>query len=356
MSEMTSIGDMLANQVDRLLEDRVDHALLMAVEEGTFPTALWAALDGLGVGDAMVPEDAGGAALPWRDMERLFHCLGARSAPVPLAETIIGRWILATAGVTVPEGALAVVAEPLTLDAAGRLSGRLPLVPWLPGAAHAVAVAAGEDGGARVCLVAAADVAAEPVGWRATIGRLPGAAVDFTGVTPLHVAEAAALPGAAEGLATLAPLAVLRAVQMVGCLETALALCVDYAGTRQQFGRPLNKFQAIQHLIAELAELTAAAKMAARLGCIALDRGDARFGPAVAKSRAGQSATRGAAIAHQIFGAIGVTDEHSLHFLTRRLWQWRGEAGSEHWWAERLGREAIAAGGEHLWTTLTVAV
>ena len=63
--------------------------------------------------------------------------------------------------------------------------------------------------------------------------------------------------------------------------------------------------------------------------------------------------SRGAAIAHQVHGAIGFTHEHSLHFATRRLWAWREEFGADAWWAERLGQAAIAAGAAGFWPALT---
>ena len=53
--------------------------------------------------------------------------------------------------------------------------------------------------------------------------------------------------------------------------------------------------------------------------------------------------------AHETHGAIGVTEDHSLHFYTRRLWQWRDEAGNEHAWSERLGRDVLAAGADAFW-------
>ena len=74
---------------------------------------------------------------------------------------------------------------------------------------------------------------------------------------------------------------------------------------------------------------------------------------AVAKSRAGEAAGIGAAIAHQIHGAIGFTYEHSLHFLTRRLWAWRDEYGGEAEWNLLLGRHLAAAGADRLWPELT---
>src|SRR5690606_3904796 len=72
-----------------------------------------------------------------------------------------------------------------------------------------------------------------------------------------------------------------------------------------------------------------------------------------AKLRAGEAAGVCAAIAHQAHGAIGVTREYSLHPLTRRLWSWRDEYGSEAYWAERIGKAAMAEGADRLWSWLT---
>ena len=77
------------------------------------------------------------------------------------------------------------------------------------------------------------------------------------------------------------------------------------------------------------------------------------FSIAAAKVRAGEAATRACSIAHQVHGAIGFTREHSLHFATRRLWAWREQFGSDAWWAEALGRAAIAGGAAAFWPALT---
>jgi acyl-CoA dehydrogenase len=58
-------------------------------------------------------------------------------------------------------------------------------------------------------------------------------------------------------------------------------------------------------------------------------------------------------VAHQVFAAIGITEDHMLHHFTRRLWSWRDEAGSEARWAAEIGRAALARGGENLWADLT---
>jgi acyl-CoA dehydrogenase len=77
------------------------------------------------------------------------------------------------------------------------------------------------------------------------------------------------------------------------------------------------------------------------------------FEIAVAKTRTGEASGLGAGIAHQCHGAIGFTYEHSLHFVTRRLWSWRAEFGAEPHWAGEIGREAAARGADSLWSYVT---
>ena len=73
---------------------------------------------------------------------------------------------------------------------------------------------------------------------------------------------------------------------------------------------------------------------------------------ASAKIRVGEAATEGAAIAHQVLGAIGFTQEHTLHRFTRRLWGWRDDFGSESVWAVKLGNLVAAKGADGLWPML----
>jgi acyl-CoA dehydrogenase len=345
MSDNMNVGAMLTEQLDRLFEKSVTRTVLVDAEAGKLPEALWAELENIGVTYALVPEESGGVGLSWADTVGVWQAIGFHAAPVPLGETMIGRWALALAGIDIPEGPLAIAEDLLQLDAAGALHGDGIKLPWADQAGHFVAVAQGQDG-LRLCLVRRADVVSAPA---ATISRIPCGRLSLAKVAPVAVAP---LPAALGPLGLLAHLAVLRATQMGGCLDRLLALCVDYGNTRVQFGKPLGKFQAIQHMIATLAEQAAAARVAGAFGCRSLDKGDPEFGAAVAKIQVGQSATAAAAIAHQVFGAMGVTDEHSLHFFTRRLWQWRDEGESEHWWAERLGRYVVSAGSAALWPNL----
>ena len=76
--------------------------------------------------------------------------------------------------------------------------------------------------------------------------------------------------------------------------------------------------------------------------CLA-DRGF--FGYALWK----QAASTGAAIGHQVHGAMGYTYEHRLHHFTRRLWAWRDEWGNEFYWQAKLGQHLAGLGADQVW-------
>lgn len=152
--------------------------------------------------------------------------------------------------------------------------------------------------------------------------------------------------------------AMLLAAKMAGALQAALDLSIAYTRQRQQFGKPLASFQAIQQQLAVFAEETAAAGMAAAAAFRAADLkakdgGDAEFEIACAKLRANQAARIATGIAHQVHGAMGFTAEYRLQHLTRRLWKWGSEHGNERYWAERIGARIAARGPENFWADMT---
>src|SRR5207237_3455840 len=77
---------------------------------------------------------------------------------------------------------------------------------------------------------------------------------------------------------------------------------------------------------------------------------------AIAKLRVGEAAGAGAAIAHQVHGAMGFTYEHSLHHATRRLWAWREEFGNEAHWAVQRGHMVAARGADAPWPFITTGL
>lgn len=145
---------------------------------------------------------------------------------------------------------------------------------------------------------------------------------------------------------------------MAGAMGQALALSVEHVNMRQQFGRPLGKFQAVQQSLAVMAcEVraveAAAAALAARLDAVSLDPVAADFEIAAAKLRANRAVGVVTAIAHQVHGAIGFTEEYDLHRVTIPLMRWRSAHGNDAYWAQHLGRQVSGFGGRGLWETMT---
>ena len=83
-------------------------------------------------------------------------------------------------------------------------------------------------------------------------------------------------------------------MQIAGALQGALDLSVRYAQERSQFGRPLSKFQAVQHMLAQLAGEAVATAAAARMACARMDDGDGSLAVTVAKLRAGRAVEKDA--------------------------------------------------------------
>ena len=300
-----------------------------ALAEGAWPERLWRTFAETGLAQAALPEDAGGAGLAAG--LAVMRAAGRHAAPLPVAETMIGALLCHEAGVEPPAGPLTVCAPATERDDTD--SAALQRVPWARFAS--VVVIATPDGGHAlyrpVAVIEGANLAGEPRD-------------DVTGGEPL---AAARIPPPAVDATALMALA--RAAQLRGAMEQVLSKTVAYAQAREQFGRPLARFQAIQHHLAEIGGEAAATGAAVDATAQAVTL----FACAAAKARASQAAGTVAHLAHQVHGAMGYTVEHDLHHWTTRLWAWRDEFGNEaHWW-QVLGAEA--ARGAALWPTIVNA-
>ncbi len=144
--------------------------------------------------------------------------------------------------------------------------------------------------------------------------------------------------------------ALMRSIQIAGALERVRDMTVQYAAERRQFGQPLNRFQAVQQQLAEMAGEVALA--GAAVDAAVADPLSPKH-VAAAKVVAGHAAGRVAAIAHQVHGAIGFTHEHQLRRWTLKLWEWRDQFGTESAWSEALGDLLAHSGGDRLWEVVT---
>jgi len=341
--------NIIIDTATRIFQDLCEPNTVNEAEKGVWPKALWDALEESGLPVTWVSEELGGAGAELADGFAVLRVAGRFAAPVPLAETLMAGWLLARADIAVPSGPLTIAPihadGRVALTAAGTLAGRARRVPFARNAGH-IALLAYQGDQLAVALVSAANLA---ISHATSLAGEPRDDVSFDGIVPEIVRLAAIGQDILVGFG-----AAVRLQQMAGALEKILEQSVQYALDRVQFGRPIAKFQAVQHNLATLAGEVAAASAAADAAAQACSLPEIPMSEiAIAKVRGGEAAGTGAAIAHQVHGAMGFTYEHSLHHATRRLWSWREEFGNEAVWATRLGRMVAARGADELWPFIT---
>jgi acyl-CoA dehydrogenase len=343
-------GSIVVETAARIFSDLADPRAVNRAKDESWKAPLWRALVDNGLTLAWVPEAHGGSGASLADGFDVLGVAGRFAAPVPLAETLLAGWLLARAGISSPDGAMTVApARPrdrITLESDGTLSGCARGVPFAQDADHLAILAHGDA--PSVALV-------ETKGLLVGDGRsLAGDAlnvVTLDRITPIQVAPA---PAAFDQTSLMMMGAVARSVETAGALEAILAMTLRYANERIAFDRPIAKFQAVQHSLARLAGEVAAAVTASGSAADAIAHADS-FDEAIfleaaaAKIRSAEAAEEGAAIAHQVHGAIGFTKEHILHRFTLRLLAWRDDFGDESHWAAALGNRVAARGADEFW-------
>lgn len=296
-----------------------------------------------------VPESSGGAGAGLAEAAVVVHEIGRAAVPVPLTETaLLAGWLLTAASRTVPTGPLTASAPTdMAVDrcAGGyRLTGKLSRVPY-GHLAERVAVLLDR----AEPLVAILDSPREA--WER--GRnLAGEPRDTLLLQDTFVPgeDVTEVDATISGRAFRVRGALGRALLLSGAMEAALDSTITYAGQREQFGRPISRFQAVSHHLAAMAEEAAASTTVAMSAATAGQQPDWIL-TAAAKAQAGRAAGVVARLAHQVHGALGFTDEHPLRLITTRLWSWRDEFGNERFWERELGAAACAA--PDLWTLVT---
>lgn len=307
---------------------------------------LWNALQQHGFSDVPVPEELGGAGGGVADAIQLLRAAGAHAAPVPLAEAgLVGGWLLASAGLALPKGVRTMLPPAATLRLDGdRLFGTVPAVAWGHRAEHVIGLV---DGVVVLAPGPAASSGGPAVSRGVNLAEEPRDTVIFDGVAVTERAEARVTEQSLWERTALG-----RAALMAGAVSAVAAMTLRYSAEREQFGRPIGRFQAVQAHLVTIHQQAAVVASAIDGAVEAVELGRGGFEIACAKMLADRAAQLVTAAAHQTHGAIGMTKEYPLHYLSRRLWAWRDEAGGHHRWAERLGAALVADGPDALYPAI----
>jgi acyl-CoA dehydrogenase len=378
--------ELLRRTVEDLLARHCTPARVAAAAVGSgWDAGLWQALEETGITLAGSPEEAGGSGGDLFAAAGIAVAAGAAAAPVPLVETLAAGMLLGRAGVAIPSGPLtvAVASGPgAALGSgeelgSGRGSGSGVGLRRVPYGRLATTVAAGSggsggpggDGDWLAVIVPAGQGGTGQGGTGRNLAGEPRDEVILGGGARVHDVPA----GTADYARRL--LRLFRSLLIAGAAQQALDLTVTYVQEREQFGRPLARFPTVQQELARMAGEVALISAATQAAVAA--EGPAAEGPAAdglagagqpgagqgvsavvaAKAQASSGAGVVAAIAHQLHGAIGTTEEHRLRLTTTRLWSWRDEDGSEAECFAELGRAALSAatgaGAGGLWSWLS---
>ena len=347
---MSDSDNIIVDTATRIFRDLCEPATINDAETGVWPTALWDALEESGLPLAWVPEELGGAGAAMADGFAVLRAAGRFAVPAPLAETLIAG-LAAGAGRDWNAGG----ADDDRAGACRRpYRARRRRQAQRPRPPGAVRPQCGSHRGARPSRQRAAGRAG---GDRRTVDR-PGQEPRRRAARHRLVRRCG--PGSGQSCR--------RGRGHDPAPRRRRAAAADGRRPRKDPGaigamgaRPLAIRPPDREVPGGSAQSRDPRRRSRRGGCRrrsrrrslspAPDLGEAEV--AIAKVRAGEAAGAGAAIAHQVHGAMGFTYEHTLHHATRRLWSWREEFGNETVWATRLGRMVATQGADRLWPFIT---
>jgi alkylation response protein AidB-like acyl-CoA dehydrogenase len=324
-------SDELGRLVDDVGQRAFDAKLGRRGLPDEFDADLWGTLEDTGLTRLT---SAQGASL--QESAVVLEGLARWAAAVPVAETdLLAAWLATQAGLQVPgAGPLSVaIADARAVD--DRIAGIATDVPW-PRSGPVLLAMRGDDA-TFVTVLDGAEVTDSY-----TLAGEPRGAIVFD----MPVADTVAL-SRAVGDELVRRGAWARCVQIIGAFSAAAELTARHIGERNQFGRPLSGFQAVQHALAGMLGEVERSRAATALATAAaadfgFDSPRADYAVTAAKVAVGRAVGPVTTIAHQLHGAIGTTIEHPLWLATMRAKGWADEYGTTGYYARRLGRLALS--------------
>jgi alkylation response protein AidB-like acyl-CoA dehydrogenase len=315
-------------------------------EDGVSWRRLWPALADLGLFSVAIADEHGGADGTLGDLAAMLEQCGAELIPGPLVATVVAA-LVGSADPSVPQSIVADIVAGKTAVAVavgshdadvrrtedGRdvLSGTFPAVDGA--SLDGLLLVSARHGDEPVWALV------EPGGTGAALTGLPG--IDFA--TPLSrvalrdVSVTAVLTQSYSGIEDLYLIATTAICS--GIARRCLQIAVDYAKTREQFGQPIGRFQAIKHMCAEM---LCRAEQSDALVCdaAAVETADRPLAAAAAGAICLDAAVNNAKDCIQVLGAIGFTWEHDAHLYLRRALALRHHCGGSNRWRQLAAERA----------------
>ena len=338
--------EQLRDSVRRYLADRASISYVRSHYGRPVPVdAVWSGLVDLGLTAMPIPEEYDGTGAGLVDLALVLGEMGRSVYPGPFAASAIGATSLLVAlprddiaGEWLPRlacgeavGTIALSdarATPVRTDEHGTLHGTKVHVPDAEVADLVLVVA---DGGSAGIAVRPDEPGVTITRTETVDGSRSFATVELDGARGITLTG----DGSAAVEAATDRLGVAWVLDGIGAAERALELTLDYAKVREQFGRPIGSFQAVQHLCADMLraiELGRAVGYYAAWACDDASPEERHRAVTMARAFAANDLYRVAANAIQIFGGVGFTWEHDIHLFYKRLLtlQLAGGSAADH--------------------------
>ena len=365
--------EMLRKSARGFLADKCPKSYVrqMAADEKGYSPALWQEMAGLGWTGLAIPDLYGGSGMEFTDLAVLLEEMGRACLPGPFfaavvlgALTILGNGNEKQKAAYLPEIAAGKITMTTALNEADGLyeagsiattafverndfiiNGTKLFVPYAHVADYILCSArTGNEKDERKNITVFL-VPAKEKGIKCTpLQTMSGdklCEVTFDNVT---VSKDSVLGGVGEGWPmvekTLERAAAAVCCDTVGVLQNVLEMTLDYAKERKQFGRPIGAFQVIQQYLADMATYVDGLRFVSYQAAWRISEGlPAARETAIAKAWSAESYEWCITKAHQIFGAVGVTGDHDLHFYTTRGKEGQLSYGNADFWREKVAEK-----------------
>ncbi|RHW38400.1 acyl-CoA dehydrogenase [Lysinibacillus yapensis] len=346
---MSEMKEMILEVVEKMFKKTVDKETVDLAENGHWAESVWQILKDNEILNVAVSESAGGAGGDIDDLLSLYQLVGKYAVPIPFTETTLSNYILESYQLAISNDSITycLPQTSLVMNDDQTISGTLINVPWARHVKEILAFAHSSEGVFPVRL-SLKEATIHP---NTNLAGESRDTVTFNQSKSLQVQSTPLSDDQLQDLNTIDTAA--KNALMCGAIEKAFLLSVQFAKEREQFGRPIHRFQLVQQHLALLAGEQAIASSSLENMIAALLEGREQNEVAYTRIRLDEASRIVSTSAHQVHAAIGVTHEHSLHQYTRRLWSWREEGLTANHWKKVVANTLLTTPFDDLWSYLT---
>jgi alkylation response protein AidB-like acyl-CoA dehydrogenase len=373
--DFTSEQGILRDSAARFLANECPYDRVKQLEETAegYDPALWQKVAELGWTGLPFPEEYGGYGSTFLDLVIIEEQIGKFVFPSPFFSTVVQCGFAILEGGTEEQKAdlLARISEGSLIMALAHYDEDGSFAPELinmtakpegegyalngtkcivmdANIAHKLLVAAKAGNAGLSLFIVDTDAPGLTVTKIPTVGKDNTCVVEFKNV---KVPKEAILGTPGNGVAVLekmyAKAAVCRCAEMVGGCKVSIDMTADYAKQREQYGRPIGGYQAIQHYMANmLLAYDTSSNYLYRVACLVDEGQDFALEAAALKAHVNQNFRFITERAVQIHGAIGTTREADIALFYRRVFTYEPSCGDTEYHYEKVAQNLLKGGAQ----------